>query len=59
MIEINRRVNAAIVAEPMKSKLASFGYTVDPLHPEACIAYARAQRRKWAEYVRSANIEQQ
>jgi tripartite-type tricarboxylate transporter receptor subunit TctC len=55
--EINRRVNAAIVAEPMKSKLMDFGYTVDPLDLEACIAYAHAQRRKWAGYVQSANIE--
>jgi tripartite-type tricarboxylate transporter receptor subunit TctC len=57
--EINRRVNAAIVAEPMRSKLMDFGYAVDPMDLEACIAYAHAQRRKWAGYVQAANIEPQ
>lgn len=58
-IEINRRVNAAIVAEPMKGRLESFGFTVDPMDVPACIAYARAQRLKWADYVRAAQIEPQ
>jgi tripartite-type tricarboxylate transporter receptor subunit TctC len=58
-VEINRRVNAAIVAEPMKGRLESFGFAVEPLDLAACIAYARAQREKWANYVKAAQIEPQ
>jgi len=58
-VEINRRVNAAIVAEPMKSRLESFGFTVEPLDLATCIAYARAQREKWADYIKAAQIEPQ
>lgn len=58
-IEINKRVNAAIVAEPMKSRLGEFGFAVQALDLQECAAYALAQRRRWAGYVRSANIELQ
>lgn len=58
-LEINKHCNEAIQAEPMKSKLADFGFTVDPLDLPACIAYARSERAKWAEYVALAKIEPQ
>ncbi|MFO1081423.1 MAG: tripartite tricarboxylate transporter substrate binding protein [Reyranellaceae bacterium] len=58
-LEINRRVDAAIVAEPMKGRLADFGFAVEPLDLPASIAYARAERAKWAEYVALAKIEPQ
>jgi len=58
-VEINRRVNAAIVEEPMKGRLESFGFVVAPLDLAACIAYARTQREKWAGYIEAAQIEAQ
>jgi tripartite-type tricarboxylate transporter receptor subunit TctC len=57
--EINRRVNAAILAEPMKGRLESFGFAVQALDLAACIAYARSQREKWAAYIKAAQIEPQ
>lgn len=58
-VKINRRVNAAIVEEPMKGRLESFGFIVAPLDLAACIAYARTQREKWAGYIEAAQIEAQ
>jgi tripartite-type tricarboxylate transporter receptor subunit TctC len=56
---LNKIINDAIMAEPMHSKLMSFGFSPNPMSLEECAAFARSERSKWSRYIAAAKIEQQ
>jgi len=56
---LNDLVNAAIMAEPMHSRLINFGFTPKPMSLAECAAFASRERAKWAQYVALAKIEPQ
>jgi tripartite-type tricarboxylate transporter receptor subunit TctC len=56
---LNRIINEAIMAEPMQSKLTSFGFSPKQMSLEECAEFARSERSKWSRYITAAKIEPQ
>lgn len=54
---LNALVNAAILAEPARSRLVEFGFVPEALDLERIAALVRIERGKWARFVRMAGIE--
>jgi tripartite-type tricarboxylate transporter receptor subunit TctC len=54
---LNALVNEAIMAEPTRSRLQEFGFNPEPLDLPRIAAAVRAEREKWARFVRTAGIE--
>lgn len=56
---LNNLVNAAIMAEPMLSKLEEFGFSPKRMSLAECADFTSAERAKWSKYVSIAKIEPQ
>lgn len=56
---LNSLVNAAIMSEPMYSKLEEFGFSPKRMNLDECAAFTSAERAKWSKYVAIAKIEPQ
>jgi tripartite-type tricarboxylate transporter receptor subunit TctC len=54
---LNDLINAAIMAEPARSRLLEFGFDPRPMDLRAIAAAVRVEREKWARFVRMAGIE--
>ena len=54
---INGLVNAAILAEPARGRLIEFGFVPEALGLERIAELVRAERVKWARFVKLAGIE--
>jgi tripartite-type tricarboxylate transporter receptor subunit TctC len=54
---LNALINEAIMAEPTRSRLQEFGFNPEPLDLLRIAAAVRAEREKWARFVRMAGIE--
>nr|WP_242481650.1 tripartite tricarboxylate transporter substrate binding protein [Paracraurococcus ruber] len=54
---LNALVNAAILAEPARSRLLEFGFLPEALDLERIAALVRIEREKWSRFVRMAGIE--
>jgi tripartite-type tricarboxylate transporter receptor subunit TctC len=57
--EINALVNEAASSQQLRERIDSFGFTPQNLDLPACAAFARSERRKWAEYIALAQIQPQ
>jgi tripartite-type tricarboxylate transporter receptor subunit TctC len=58
--KLNRLVNEAITSPAIHARLVNeFGLAAKPLTLEACAAYDREERARWAEHVKIAKIERQ
>jgi len=54
---LNMLVNAAILAEPARSRLIEFGFVPEALGLPRIAELVRIEREKWARLVRMAGIE--
>ncbi|MCO6418587.1 tripartite tricarboxylate transporter substrate binding protein [Siccirubricoccus sp. KC 17139] len=54
---LNALVNAAILAEPARSRLVEFGFVPEALSLTQIAALVRQEQEKWARFVQMAGIE--
>ena len=54
---VNALVNAAILAEPARGRLIEFGFVPEALSLDRIADLVRAERVKWARFVKLAGIE--
>lgn len=54
---LNGLINEAIATEPTRTRLLEFGFEPEPMDLPRIAAALRAEREKWARFVRMAGIE--
>ncbi len=57
--ELNDMINDAVTSEPVKSRLEGFGFTPYRASLADLVKFEQAERAKWPNYVKVANLEVQ